>query len=106
MDNQNVFVETYKTIQINLFLPSATGVAERLCFHKRLSFCPHGGCTHPPAKHTPLGRHPRQADTPLPQTATAADGAHPTGMHSFFLCHLTLFFHLPSSADSIELVNI
>ena len=64
------------------------------------------GVYTPPAKHTPLGRHPRQADTPLPQTATAADRAHPTGMHSFFLCHLTLFFHLPSSADSIELVNI
>ena len=41
---------------------------------------------HPQAD-TPLGRHPRpprqtpQADTPQ-QTATAADGPHPTGMHS------------------------
>ena len=41
-----------------------------------------GGCL---SRH-PLGRHPR-ADTPpgrapAPKTATAADGAHPTGMHS------------------------
>ena len=37
-----------------------------------------GGCTpqvdHPPGRHTPL----------LPETATAADGTHPTGMHSCF----------------------
>ena len=64
-------------------------------------FCPQGGClpdtppgqTPPPdtplQADTPLGRHPTrqtpppQADTPLPQqTATAADGTHPTGMHS------------------------
>ena len=50
--------------------------------------------THTPGRH-PLGRHaPPWADTPLPpgrhpsgqpspgQTATAADGTHPTGMHS------------------------
>ena len=36
-----------------------------------------------PVADAPLGRHP-QADTPLqtPLTATAADGMHPTGMHS------------------------
>ena len=45
-----------------------------------------------PLRHTsPSGRHPPQADAParadtssgrLPPTATAADGTHPTGMHS------------------------
>ena len=49
---------------------------------------------HPLGKHpqadTPLGGHPpRQANTPSRQTAppemaTAADGTHPTGMHSCF----------------------
>ena len=40
----------------------------------------------PPRPGTP----PPRADTtiPLRQTATVADGTHPTGMHS---CHLTLF---------------
>ena len=33
-----------------------------------------GGCTPP-------GRHP---STPLPETATAADGTHPNGMHSCY----------------------
>ena len=34
------------------------------------------GCTHP-------GRHPLGRHTPHPrETATAADGTHPTGMHS------------------------
>ena len=53
----------------------ATVVTERLCFHKRLSFCPQGG----------PGRHPRADIPPSPpqETATAADGTHPTGMHSF-----------------------
>ena len=52
-------------------LPSATVVAERLCFHKCHSV--HRGC---------LADIP-WADTPPPQeTATAADGTHSTGMHS------------------------
>ena len=48
-----------------------------------------------PLDRHPLGRHPPWADTPLirhphpQQTATAADGTHPTGMHSSFF----LFFH-------------
>ena len=50
------------------FLPSATVVAERLCFHKHLSFCPGGGVHH----HT--GQTPPPADTPL--------GRHPPGRHS------------------------
>ena len=51
---------------------------------------------HPPrqtplGRHTPLGSHsPGQKPHPLgrhplpPETATAADGTHPTGMHSCF----------------------
>ena len=34
----------------------------------------------------PADKHPRQADTPSPWTATAADGTHPTGMHSCKKC--------------------
>ena len=60
------------------------------------------GCladTHPLGRHTPPGRHPQSdtapwADTPprqTRQTATAADGTHPTGMHSCLDSHLT--FH-------------
>ena len=69
--------------RIKACLPSATVVAERLCFHRCLSvhggelYIPHGQTPHPPARH-PLGRHPPG------QTATAADGTHPTGMHSCF----------------------
>ena len=58
-------------------------VAERLCFHRRLPFCSHGGCV--PActgADTPREDTPRQ--TP-PPTATAADGTHPTGMHSCYI---------------------
>ena len=46
-------------------------VAARLCFHRHLGFCSwrevHWG-RHPPGRHPPM--------------ATAADGTHPTGMHS------------------------
>ena len=62
------------------------------------SVCPQGGGVHP------LGRHPlpqadtpsHQADTPLwpdttpnHETATSADGTHPTGMHSCSICSFT-----------------
>ena len=69
------------------FLPFATVVAERLCFHKRLSFCPWGEgevytpwpSRHPlakqtppkPDRHPPCGTPPGQVDTP-PQP-----GRHP-----------------------------
>ena len=75
-------------------------VAARLCFHRRLWFCSQGGGCLP---HCMLGHHPLPgpgADTPLPgprsdtsqadtpqQMATAADGMHPTRMHS---CPLNL----------------
>ena len=36
---------------------------------------------HPPEQAPPWSRHPPGPDTPS-QTATAADGTHPTGMHS------------------------
>ena len=31
---------TKMRVHVQQLLPSATAVAERLCFHKRLSFCP------------------------------------------------------------------
>ena len=42
-----------------------------------------------PLRQTPLGRHPTgqthpPADTRPPTKATAADGTHPTGMHSCY----------------------
>ena len=49
------------------FLPSATVVAERLCFHRCLSVHRGGGV------HTPLGRHPLGRHTP--------PGRHPPGGH-------------------------
>ena len=41
------------------------------------------GSRYPPPEQTPpRSRHPPGAETPPEQTATAADGTHPTGMHS------------------------
>ena len=40
------------------------------------------GADIPRSRHPPRYRHPPPADTPLQQTATAADSSHPTGMHS------------------------
>ena len=100
------------TISLGL-LPSATKL-RRLCFYTCLSFCPRGGgvlpqCMlgyHPPSRpppgadpppprsrHTARSRHPPGADTPQeqisPETATVADGTHPTGMHS---CLISIYF--------------
>ena len=60
----------------------------------QVSVCPRGGGregVHPLAGRHPLagthtpGRHPLAGRQPPPQqTATAADGTHPTGMHSCF----------------------
>ena len=36
------------------------------------------------------GRHPLE-QIPQPQTATAADGTHPTGMHSCLIGHFLVF---------------
>ena len=60
-------------------LPSTTLVAERLCFHKRLSFCSREG-----VRQTPTPRAARQTPPPPQEMATAADGTHPTGMHSYW----------------------
>ena len=46
--------------------------------------------THPLGRH-PLGRHPLGRPPPLHQMATAADGTHPTGMHSCSYLILTVF---------------
>ena len=56
----------------NLLLPSATVVAERFCFHRCLSVHRVGEVYTLLWAETPRPRH----------TATAADGTHPTGMHS------------------------
>ena len=52
---------------------------------------------HPPRPGNPQSRHPPRpgippgADTPRAETATAADGTHPIGMHSCYYLHLLLF---------------
>ena len=53
---------------------------------------PPPGSRHPQSRHSPGSRHPQSRHTPpspeqtSPQeTATAADGMHPTGMHSCFV---------------------
>ena len=77
-------------------LPFATVVEERLCFYRCLSVRM-GRCT--PLRKTPLpgrrppGRHPLGRHTPgqTPQMTTAADGTHPTGMHS---CYSNKLIHL------------
>ena len=88
-----------------LLLPSANEVAEENVFTPVCqSFCSRGGGVHPlgrqppawadtppgrdsPGRH-PLGRlsPPRQTHPP-PETATAAEGTHPTGMHSCLQLH-------------------
>ena len=101
---------TYVTSWIQS-LPSATKL-RRLCFNTCQSFCSQGGLPQwmlgyhplgvvipreqtppppeqapstreqtPPRAGTPWIRHPPGPGTPL-QTATVADGTHPTGMHS------------------------
>ena len=79
--------------------------------------CPRGvwGCLpqcmlgyHPPLEQTPPEQTPPRADTPrsrhLPgETATAADGTHPTGMHSClnFITSYVVKFNRPiACADS------
>ena len=70
------------------FLPSANEVVERSVGHS----VHRGRCV---SQHA-VGQIPLQADTPLPSAcqdtrlppaATAADGTHPTGMHSCFAFH-------------------
>ena len=53
---------------------------------------PHG---QTPLDRHPLGRHPPPPDTLFTEMATAADGMHPTGIHSclfyYHLCRVGLF---------------
>ena len=65
-------------------LSSATVVVERLFF---TGVCLSTGAgLHPPGRHR---RHPPRQTPPTRQTATAANGTHPTGMHSCFTILLT-----------------
>ena len=45
------------------------------------SFCSQGGGVHPSMQTPPRQTHPPRAETST-HMATAADGTHPTGMHS------------------------
>ena len=63
------------------FLPSATVVVEKSCFHKRVSRILSRGEVYTPFQTPPFLGKPPWADTPY-QTTTAADGMHPTGIHS------------------------
>ena len=57
-------------------------------------FCPQWGQVYTPGRHPP----PTGRDTPR-QTATAAEGTHPTGMHSCYLCMSKLHFFLRTNID-------
>ena len=71
----NLELSLAEKYQFNTSLPSATVVAERLCFHRCL--CPQGGCVHPwadtPPGQPPPVQIPSWADTPL--------GRYPPGRH-------------------------
>ena len=110
-------------------LPSAKVVAERLCFHRCLSVHGGRGGVHPLSRpHSPLGRHPStRHHTPLARhhtltpprpdptspwagppssglTATAADGTHPTGMHSSVLI-VSLTYNVYHSCTSLGQIH-
>ena len=66
-------------------------VAERSCFYTCLSFCSWGVSGRYPLTlgQTPPGQTPPgQTPPPRKETATAADGTHPTGMPS---CNFSCF---------------
>ena len=48
---------------------------------------------YPPGRQPP-GQTPPWADTPMQTPTKAADGTHPTGMHSFLQDMLTLYVHI------------
>ena len=71
-------------------------------------FCPHGGVGG--VVHLPPGRHSPGQTPPLSQTATAAYGTHPTGMHScvfsrvcLSVCLLTEGFPSDNYNDALSL---
>ena len=91
----------YFTLYFTLLLPSVTKL-RRLCFYRCLSVHGEGGCLPQCILgYTPLGRHSPWTETPPPsrrrlllqQTAIAADGTPPTGMHSCCIFHA--LFHAP-----------
>ena len=83
---------------VTVLLPSATKL-RRLCFYTCLSLSTGGVCLSacrdatPWEQALPGTRHPPRNQAPAPardqappeQTATVADGTHPTGMHSCYL---------------------
>ena len=64
--------------------------------------------THTPGADTPQNRHPleqtppRDRHTSLGETTTAADGTHPTGMHS---CLSTCLNHALSKDSSLAIID-
>ena len=106
----NGLIILFCTIPIHgsIYLKTAHCVAKRrrLCFHRRVSFCP-GWClapggwsnTPPPVRHTPPGQthtpgqthHPmvrhnpgQTPPPPTPRYGQSAVDTHPTGMHSCY----------------------
>ena len=88
---KNPFVPLQVSIIVKFLLPSACGkvMFSQACVKNSI----HGGggawCLPlslgvytPRQTPPPLGRHPPSP----PETATAADGTHPTGMHSCLVC--------------------
>ena len=111
-ENQSMrgsFTEYYRVMVnlISIFTVRKRSL-RRLCFYTCLSFCSQGGSLpqcilgyHPPEQTPPRpgtlppGPGTPRTSPPLPgaETATAADGTHPTGMHScvedeFCICAL------------------
>ena len=89
MNGITATVWTWSTFPTSL--PSATKL-QRLCFYTCLSFCSQGECTIPACITGGLAAGLQggcllwgSLEPPLrKQTATVADGTHPTGMHSCF----------------------
>ena len=85
--NTNMVITVRNEVAKVIFLQAC------LCVHTGgVSASMHAGIPPPSrhpsgSRHTPLppgSRHPPGADTPPGETAIAADGTHPTGMHSCF----------------------
>ena len=87
----------YQIPNILHFLPSTNEVCEGYVFAP-VCHSVHGGgvsvSVHAGIHPSPSSRHP-----PPQQTATAADGTHPTGMHSciYFVLSCHIFLHFSDS---------
>ena len=75
-----LMLDVNRPIEVQLLVTVRNSSCVKVIFHRHLSFCSHGGVCIPACTgaDTPPGRQP-----PPPRTATAADGTHPTGMHSW-----------------------